>query len=237
MVEKRKNAKKLLPFFVFFIVLVNLTAKHLSNRKYYKEKQLHMVEEQKNHREEEKLLPFWCSSPCSSISQEKINPTEKKYKEKCLNMVEKQKSQRSKKVVTFLVFFAVLMNLRAKHLRTEKYNQKEQIRSDSKTFIQHRNTTKISRYQRKHSSKYGRKTKKCKKVATFFCVLHCACESDCKTSIQQKNTTKKNSYIWQKNKKITEKKKSCYLFGVLHRVHESHKKTLTQQRINTKKSV
>ena len=32
MVEKRKNAKKLLPFFVFFIVLVNLTAKHPSNR-------------------------------------------------------------------------------------------------------------------------------------------------------------------------------------------------------------
>ena len=61
-----------------------------------------MVEEQKNHKEEEKLLPFWCSSPCSWISQENIHPAEKKYKEKCLNMVEEQKSQRSKKVVTFL---------------------------------------------------------------------------------------------------------------------------------------
>jgi len=74
-----------------------------------------MVEEQKNHREEEKLLPFWCSSSCSWISQENIHPTEKKYKEKCLNMVEEQKSQRSKKVVTFVVFFTVFMNLRAKH--------------------------------------------------------------------------------------------------------------------------
>jgi len=44
----------------------------------------------------------------------------------------------------------------------------------------------------KHSSKYGRKTKKRKKVATFFCVLHCARESDCKTSIEQRNTTKKS---------------------------------------------
>ena len=46
----------------------------------------------------------------------------------------------------------------------------------------------------KHSSKYGIKTKKCKKVATFFCVLHCACESDCKTSIEQRNTAKKSRY-------------------------------------------
>jgi len=84
-----------------------------------------MVEEQKNHREEEKLLPFLCSWPCSWISQENINLAEKKYREKCLNMVKEQKSQRSKKVVTFLVFFAVLMNLRAKHPRTEKYNQKK----------------------------------------------------------------------------------------------------------------
>jgi len=84
-----------------------------------------MVEEQKNHREEEKLLPFWCSSLCSWISQENINPAEKKYKEKCLNMAEEQKSQRSKKVVTFLVLFVVLMNLRAKHPRTKKYNQEK----------------------------------------------------------------------------------------------------------------
>jgi len=84
-----------------------------------------MVEEQKNHREEEKLLPFWCSSPYSWMSQEIIDPAEKKYKEKCLNMVEEQKSQRSKKVVTFLVFFAMLMNLRAKHPWIEKYNQEK----------------------------------------------------------------------------------------------------------------
>jgi len=29
-------------------------------------------------------------------------------------------------------------------------------------------------------------------------------------------------------KKIKEKKRSCYLFGVLYRVHESHKKTSIQ---------
>jgi len=41
----------------------------------------------------------------------------------------------------------------------------------------------------KHSSV---ETKKRKKVATFFCVLHCARGSDCKTSIEQRNTTHKS---------------------------------------------
>jgi len=55
----------------------------------------------------------------------KHSSSREEIQEKCLNMVEEQKSQRSKKVVTFLVFFVVLMNMRAKHPRTEKYNQEK----------------------------------------------------------------------------------------------------------------
>jgi len=58
----------------------------------------------KNQSEEEKLLPFLCSLPCSWISPEDIHPIEKNYKEKCLNMIEEQKiTEKQKSCYIFCV--------------------------------------------------------------------------------------------------------------------------------------
>jgi len=63
-------------------MLMNLRAKHLSNRELLQRKVDKYGRRKKNRREEKKLLSFWCSSWCSCIWEQTIHPTKKYNKEK-----------------------------------------------------------------------------------------------------------------------------------------------------------
>ena len=83
---------------------MNLKEKPWYNRQILQIKVVKYGKRTKNQREEEKLLPLWCSLLCSWISQENIHPIEKNYKEKCLNMVEEQKiTEKQKSCYIFYV--------------------------------------------------------------------------------------------------------------------------------------
>jgi len=64
MVEEQKIAekKKVVTFLVFFMVLMNLRAKHSSNREKLQRIIIKYGRRTKNRREEKKLLPFLFSS-------------------------------------------------------------------------------------------------------------------------------------------------------------------------------
>ena len=101
--RKMKKRKKVATFFVFFTVLVNLTAKHSSNREIQKRKVDLECKTSIQHKNTTKI----------SRSVKKKSPNQEIQQKNLVKYV--RTTKKCRKIVTFLVFFAMLMNLRAKH--------------------------------------------------------------------------------------------------------------------------
>ena len=111
--SKNEKTWKSCYLLVFSTVLMNLRAKHHSKTKIKKYK----------------------------VDMRAKHPSNREIKQRRLVKYGGRRTKNRRKLVTFFVFFTMLMILRAKHHSKIEIKQ-IQSRSESKTFIQQRNTTK-----------------------------------------------------------------------------------------------